>query len=77
MMESLTPFLLDLGLPGAVIAYLLVRDRRHEAKINELQDKRIDDVKPIIEALSNNTNALSTMADVNKDLAAEIRARGS
>ncbi|MDW3181782.1 hypothetical protein [Roseobacter sp.] len=76
-MEHLTPFLLDLGLPGAVIAYLLVRDRRHETKINDLQEKRVEDVKPIIEALSQNTNALSSMAEVNKDLAAEIRARGS
>ena len=65
-MEGLVPALLEYGMPGIIItalgwAYWQERKRNHE-----IQDKRIEEGRESLQALSDNTRALESLTDIIK-----------
>lgn len=75
-MEALQPLLLDLGLPGGIIAYLLWRDKWQTDKIDELQERRVSDATTMVKATETSTHAIRQNNEAMVQLAAEIRAGG-
>jgi len=61
MNEVLLPALVNLGAPGIVGGILLWIILRLYKEVKELQDKRIDEMKEGLTALTANTTALAAM----------------
>lgn len=63
-MEAL---LLSYGLPGVVILGLGLAYLRKDAKLDEVQEKRIAESRDSIKAIEQNTNTLETMTEVLRE----------
>lgn len=63
-MEALPSFLLDYGFPGAALLVVGWYAWNRTRKVDELQERRVDDQKPVADALNDNTNALNALSDL-------------
>jgi len=61
--------LLAYGLPGIIILGLGLAYLRKDAKLDEVQEKRIAESRESIKAIEQNTNTLEAMTEVLKDRA--------
>lgn len=59
--------LLSYGLPGIIILGLGLAYLRKDAKLDEVQEKRIAESRESIKAIEQNTNTLEVMTEVLKD----------
>jgi hypothetical protein len=59
--------LLKLGLPGIVILALAYAYLRKDAKIDEINEKRIAEARESVKAIEQSTNALEGLTDILRD----------
>lgn len=59
--------LLKLGLPGVVILALAIAYLKKDAKIDEINEKRIAEARESVKAIEQSTNALETLTEVLRD----------
>lgn len=59
--------LVKLGLPGIVIIALGISYMRKDAKLDEVNEKRIAESRESIKAIEQNTNMLDTLTELLRD----------
>lgn len=59
--------LLKLGLPGVVILALAIAYLKKDAKIDEINEKRIAEARESVKAIEQSTNALEGLTDILRD----------
>lgn len=59
--------LIKLGLPGIVILALAYAYLRKDAKIDEINEKRIAEARESVKAIEQSTNALEGLTDILRD----------
>lgn len=66
-MDALGPALIEFGLPGIIIAALGWACWRLYLRVNELQDKRVEDTREVVETINSNTVAFKELATLIRD----------
>lgn len=59
--------LLSYGLPGVVIMALAIGYLRKDAKLDEVNEKRIAESREVVKTIEQNTNTLEILTEVVRD----------